>query len=241
MTAAPLIRTLLLATFLFSIATPHLAADESTPPPRGGRVGWARLVSDDPQWRRHTRSDDDLSAFIRTQTSLNLDPVWHTAAPASLEALCTYPLLFSTDLSGIKRLNEQSNLREYFNRGGFMLVDACINTREVNPDPDRFLASNRAAFAALLPGCEIKPLTAGHAIYRCYFTLKETPPHSYMDSVYDPAWARHPLYGVYQGERMVAIISLSGLQCGWDRMTAGNHAEHCMQMVVNIYVYAMTR
>ncbi len=210
-------------------------------PPRGGRVGWARLITDDPQWSRHTRSDGELSVFIRRQTSLNLDPVWHSASPANLEALCNYPLLFSTDLSAVKRPAERANLREYFARGGFMLVDACINTTEVNPDPDRFLANNQAAFADLLPGCRIKPLTADHEIYRCYFKPRDTPPHSYMNGIFDPNWAKHPLYGVYLDDRMVAVISLSGLQCGWDHMTAGDHAQQCMQMVVNIYVYAMTR
>ena len=210
-------------------------------PHRGGRVAWARLVTSDPHWQRHSRSDADLSAFIRTQTSLNLEPTWYSAAPAQLDALCEYPLLFSTDVSAVTKPAEQANLREYFARGGFMLVDACINTKEVNPDPDAFLEANRAAFRVLLPGVEFKPLATDHEIYRCYFKLKETPPHSFMDRIHDPKWARHPLYGVYHGERMVAVISLSGLQCGWDRMTDESHAERCMQMVVNIYVHAMTR
>ncbi len=122
-----------------------------------------------------------------------------------------------------------------------MLVDACINTEEVNPDPDVFFAHNTAVFRDLLPGVRIQPLGPDHEIYRCYFQMEEKPPHTYMKSRYDPAWAKHPLYGVYTDERMVAVISLSGLQCGWDRMAAGDHTEHCMQMVVNIYVCAMTR
>ena len=220
---------------------PSVIVVAATPPIRGGRVAWARIVTDDPQWHRHTRSDADLSAFIRTQTSLNLDPTWFTARPGVLAELCAYPILFSTDLTSITKPAEQANLREYLARGGFLLVDACINTREVNPDPDRFLANNRAAFATLLHGCQIKPLAPDHEIYRCYFQPRDTPPHSYMDSVYDAKWARHPLYGVHHQDRMVAVISLSGLQCGWDRMTAGDHATQCMQMVVNIYAHAMTR
>ncbi len=209
---------------------------------RGGIVGWARLTTSDPHWQRHSRSDGNLSTFIRTQTSLNLDPTWYAVAPDNLAALTRYPLLFSTDVSPVTVTSEVAHLSEYLRRGGFLLVDACINTRDVNPDPDAFLANNTAAFRRLVPGAEVRPLTPGHEIYRCYFTLNETPPHSYMNSVYDPKWARHPLYGVFAGGRMIGLISLSGLQCGWDRMgTAPGHTERCMQMVVNIYAYVMTQ
>ncbi len=40
--------------------------------------------------------------------------------------------------------------------------------------------------------------------------------------------------------RMVGVISLSGLQCGWDRMISpAGLPEACMRMLVNIYTYAM--
>ena len=44
------------------------------------------------------------------------------------------------------------------------------------------------------------------------------------------------------GTRMAGLISLSGLQCGWDHMVAppGNDVA-CMRMLVNIYIYAMTQ
>jgi hypothetical protein len=213
-----------------------------TDPARGGLVGWARLETADRHWRRHSKSDGNLSGFIRTQTSLNLDPTWYAVKPAELTSLVRYPLIFSTDLSFVVRPAEVANLAEYLDRGGFFLVDSCINTHDVNPDPDVFLKANTEAFRRICPRAEIRPLPPEHEIYRCYFALKETPPHSYMNTVYDATWARHPLYGVFTPERMIGVISLSGLQCGWDRMTpTEGHTERCMQMVVNIYVHAMTR
>lgn len=230
---------LLLLPLSVAVALPGRAAPETSP--RGGRVGWARLVSDDPEWQRHTRSDNNLSDYIKTRTSLNLDPVWHTADPALLADLATYPFIFSTGLATLRDDRRRKNIAEYLGRGGFLLVDSCINTG-VTPDPDVFLADNTAFFQAVLPGCSVKPLPPSHEVYRCYFKPRDTPPHSYMESRFDPRWARHPLYGVFDSsERLCAILSLSGLQCGWDRMTAGDHTEQCMQMVVNVYVYAMTR
>ena len=210
--------------------------------PRGGIVGWARLISDDPEWSRHSRSDNALSEYIKTRTSLNLEPVWHTADPARLDDLALYPLIFSTGLATIRDAARQKNLSEYLGRGGFLLVDSCIN-HNVTPDPDVFLNENTAIFRALLPGCTVRPFPPGHEIYACFFNLHDQPPHTFDGAIYDPRWSRHPLYGVFTATgRLTAVISLSGLQCGWDHMIAPQgHAEACMQMVVNIYVYAMTK
>jgi hypothetical protein len=232
-----------LTILLVSTSVLHGEAAPAQPAaPRGGRVGWARLISDDPEWERHSRSDNNLSSYIKTRTSLNLDPAWHTATPTRLDDLTLYPLIFSTGLATIRDTARRQNLAEYIGRGGFLLVDSCIN-RDVTPDPDVFLANNTAFFKAILPGCTVKPLATDHEIYRCFFTLKEVPPHTYHDGIHDPRWSRHPLYGVFSSSgRLSSVISLSGLQCGWDRMIAPEgHTEQCMQMVVNIYVYAMTR
>jgi hypothetical protein len=232
----------LLGLLLFSTASLHGETSPDTAAPRGGRVGWARLISDDPEWERHTRSDNNLSDYIKTRTSLNLDPVWHSANPAALEDLAAYPFIFSTGLATLRDSPRRKNLAEYLGRGGFLLVDSCIN-HNVTPDPDVFLADNTAVFQAVLPGCTVKPLARDHEIYRCFFTLKEIPPHTYHDAIFDPRWFKHPLYGVFNASgRLSSVISLSGLQCGWDGMIApAGHTEQCMQMVVNIYVYAMTR
>ena len=215
---------------------------QSAEPARGGRVGWARLISDDPEWSRHTRSDDNLSDYIKTRTSLNLDPAWHTADPKRLADLSLYPLIFSTGLATLRDAPRRKNLSEYLDRGGFLLVDSCIN-HDVTPSPDAFLADNTAVFQALLPGCTVKAFPADHPVYSCFFTLRDKPPHTFHDAIFDPRWARHPIYGVFTATgRLAAVISLSGLQCGWDRMVAPEgHTEQCMQMVVNIYVYAMTQ
>lgn len=241
--ASPL--RLLLSLLLSAVGTLHAEPFNEAPahaPALGGRVGWARLISDDPEWRRHTRSDNELSRFIKTRTSLNLDAVWHTANPKRPGELALYPLIFSTGLASIRDTPRLDNLKEYLARGGFLMVDACIN-RDITPDPDTFLADNTAVFQRLIAGCAVKPLPPEHAIYACFFDLTERPPHTYHDAIFDPRWAKHPLYGVFTDSgRLTAVISLSGLQCGWDRMVAPEgHTEHCMQMVVNIYVHAMTR
>lgn len=228
-------------TFRFAVALVFsaltaAAADE----PRGGRVGWARLITPNATWQRHAEKDDVLSKFIRTQTSLNIDPTWYSADPAQLDKLCAYPLIFTNNLTDVRDRTQLANVAEYLRRGGFLFVDACINT-SVTPDPDQFLRQHVELFGRLFPSARIRMLPPDHEIYRRYFAMSETPPHSYMESVFDPKWHRHGLYGVFEGERMLALLSLSGLQCGWSGWQRPDNGPECMKMVVNIYVYAMTR
>lgn len=224
---------------LAAAGTSRLAAQIGEPF-RGGRVGWARLQTNDAHWQRHSETDHNLSTFIRTHTSLNIDETWYTARIEKLDELCAYPLIFANTLAAVKTPAEISALSEYIKRGGFLVVDACINAT-INPDGDRFLAVNTKAFQTLIPGCEIRPLPTNHEIYRCFFTMKDTPPHTYHQGIYNARWARLGLHGVFVQNRMVGVISMSGLQCGWSGVPAErNHDVRCMEMMLNIYVYAMT-
>lgn len=229
------------AHLLACAALPSLLDARPGAPHRGGRVGWARLKTPASHWQRHTGSDATLSGFIRESTTLNIDPEWSAADPASLDELCAYPFIFSTGLRPIDDPAALENLAEYLQRGGFLLVDSCIN-RNITPDPDEFLRANSSVFRSLLPGAEVRMLPADHAVYSNYFEPAARPPHTYAENVYEERWARHGLYGVFQRGRLASVISLSGLQCGWDRMVSPpGHPEECMRMVVNLYVYAMTQ
>lgn len=213
---------------------------------RGDRVGWARLKTSNPQWKRHAGADPVLTKFFRDQTSLNIDPVWYEADVNRLDELCRYPFLFSQGVGVVTDRVGCSNLAEYIRRGGFVLVDACHDSR-VTPDFDVFLQQQIGFYSAALPEALVVALPATHDVYRCFFQIPDgRPPHTFMNA-YDPRKARHGLYGVMIGSRLVGIVSLCGWQCGWDHVTehpspspAGTDVT-CMRMVTNIYVYAITQ
>jgi hypothetical protein len=212
-------------------------------PPRvqiGGRVGWARLVTPSEHWRRHANYDGMLSKFIRTETTLNMDPQWQSADPADLDRLCSYPVIFTNKLTDVTAPDDLGHLREYVQRGGFLIVDSCTNP-DVTRDPDEFVTEHTALFRSLVPSARVEMLPVSHAIYQSYFSMRETPPHSFMNRIPDPKWAKHGLYGVFDARRMIALLSLSGLQCGWAQTGPVGHDLESMRMLVNIYVYAMTR
>jgi hypothetical protein len=213
---------------------------------RGDRVGWARLKTASPNWKRHAGADPTLTKFFRDQTTLNIEPVWYAADVEHMDELCKYPFLFSQNVGVVTDPIGQSNIAEYIRRGGFLLVDACHDIR-VTPNFDEFLLQQNAFYAAVLPEAQVVPFPPTHDIYRCHFQIPNgKPPHTFMGNVYDPHKAQFGLYGVVIGSRMVGVISVCGWQCGWDHVTEHASpgtslvlAEACMQMVVNIYIYAM--
>ena len=92
----------------------------------------------------------------------------------------------------------------------------------------------------MLPGCAVRELPDDHEIFRCYFTVSVDdlfPPDLLAQGVPKPP--RIGMQGVFLGDRMVAVICDSGLECGWTPTPA--RVPGCKQMIANIYVYAMTR
>ena len=218
------------------VCTGQTAVDEL----RGERVGWARLRTPSEYWRRHATGDPVLMRFLRENTSLNIDPTWYVADITRLEEMCAYPLVFSQGIAMVSDPAARANLAEYIRRGGFLIIDCCINNA-ITPDADTYFQEETRAVALTLPEARIVALPPTHPIYQCYFRIPGgRPPHTFMMNVYDPAFAKYGLYGIMVGPRLTGIISLSGLQCGWDGMVAPpGHDAACMRMLVNIYVYAM--
>jgi len=207
---------------------------------RGDRVGWSRLKTTSPAWNRHSNGDPKLTRFFRDQTTLNVDPVWYAADVENLEEMTKYPFLFSQGVHVVNDAPGRANAAEYIRRGGFLMVDACCNPT-YTPDFDVFLQQHRGFFAAVLPESCFVLLPRTHEVYRCYFQIPNGhPPHTFMSNVYDAKKAAHGLYGVMIGQRMAAMVSVSGLQCGWESPTPPpGHDAVCMRMMVNIYIYAM--
>ncbi len=210
----------------------------AAPASRGGRVAWARLITPSTQWGIHSDQDPKLALFIRQQTTLNIDPIWYNVPPGDLDRLCSYPFIYAKDLTGGLTRSELSNLAEYIMRGGFLCIDPCMAVSRWSPA--RFLEEHRRVFASMIPGSELRPIPDSDPLFRCYFTV--TAADLFTQQMWEKGRVKRStidLVGVYQGNRLIAVINTSGLECGWpqtpDRMPG------CMKMIVNLYVYAMTR
>jgi hypothetical protein len=206
---------------------------------RGGLVGWARLATPDSAWALHSDQDPKLAEFIRSQTSLNIDPVWYTARPGELGELCTYPFIYVKDLTRLNAPDHLKNVQEYLRRGGFLCIDPCVNG--FSPTKKLALIRRHAdLFKTLFPDCVVRELPDSHEIYRCYFSV--TVHELYTPDMIKRGATKPPnigLRGVFLDNRMIAVISTTGLECGWPETP--QRAPACMKMIVNSYIYAMTR
>jgi len=97
----------------------------------------------------------------------------------------------------------------------------------------------------MLPGATVQELPENHPLFRSYFELKAHPSHTWVFNAMVPKlsmdWLSTRFNGVFVHERMVALISLSALQCGWDGYGVTGCDVESMKTLVNIYVYAMTQ
>ncbi len=205
---------------------------------RGGKVEWARLRNPGQYWNRHAESDPELLDFLRRNTSLNIDPTWQAASAATLAGLCNYPFLFTDRVENLDS-SAGRNLAEYLKRGGFLFIDCCCNTG-INPSLDNYLASQIKFLRGIVLDARIDPLPESNEIYTIFFAMQRHPPRI-MASNTETSRRPFPLHGIYRGTRLTGILSMSGLQCGWAHVDTPAIAQECLEMMTNIYIYAMTR
>ena len=222
---------------LFLCLTPILADATETEMGAGGKVEWARLKTPSPTWNRHAKSDHLLLEYIRNSTTLDIDPAWHAADVDNLSQMCSYPFLFCEGLGYVDEAGRK-NLHEYIQRGGFLFIDSCI-APQVNPVEADFVNAQMTALHDILPDLRTAQIPPDHEVFHNCFDMVDGLPHTRAD---DPVrWPVVGLTAIYSKDRMVGMMSLSGLQCGWAGI--GNnqvHSTNCMKMMINIYFYAIT-
>jgi hypothetical protein len=205
-------------------------------PPAVGRSGWGRLITSSPYWTVHREQDPTLASFVRSETNLKIDPTCYPVDPGDLDRLCHFPLLFTNNLADVRDPRKLLNIREYLYRGGFIYIDGCVNAN-ATPDGQLFLREHLGLFPHLVPGSEVRRLTADHPIFSSYFKLAEAELDSIGPNGSD-RWAGVPpgLFGIFDDDRMVMLFSLDHLQCGWPE--SAHKQWLATRQIANIYVYA---
>ncbi|MEO6569085.1 MAG: DUF4159 domain-containing protein, partial [Opitutaceae bacterium] len=224
---------------LFGAFGPAPERTRQAPPPpaverfRGGQFQWARLQTKGVYWNRHSNGDPALLDYLRRTTVLKIDTTWHSVRAGSVEALNVYPFIYCDNITYLSA-DEGRNLAEYLRRGGFLFIDACHNN-SINKSIPAFRQAQIKFLGDLFPKLRMEQLPRTHEVFSIYFKLTETPP--YWKGL-DP---QYPLYAIYDGDHLIGMMGLTGLQCGWVGDNGAGYAGECAQMVTNIYVYAMTR
>jgi len=161
-----------------------------------------------------------------------------------MEALRKYPFLFMT-ASGSYRLGgkQKTNLREYVNEGGFLLMDDCVHGRL--DDGDFFYQSSFKMLSEVFGAGAVRGIPNDHEIFHNVYNLGDIGlPHI--------IGRYHGARGVFVGDRLAVFLSSTDIHCGWvdshgrwfgngGKMGVGKHGhKEAIQMGINIILYALS-
>ncbi|MFB3891844.1 MAG: DUF4159 domain-containing protein [Phycisphaerae bacterium] len=233
-------------------------ADE---PVKTGKFVFPRLkfsVSDETGdiWNTGLIGDAILRQKLKELTNINASDEAKTVRLGDFDDLCQNPFVFMTSEGHFKLPdNEQKNLREFLERGGFIHADDCVFpsakgknipsdikdnviTRRKPGDPndiDRFFRDYCCMINDLFPDNPMRKVPDDHEIYNVYFEFKNGCPH--MQGV------KHGMWGLFEPGtgRVMTVATPGDLHCGWMSQYFGKDQDlKAIQMGINIIIYFLS-
>jgi hypothetical protein len=207
-----------------------------------------------------SQSDIQLSRKLQQYTNVPVEIDGNEAQYITLDdpEIFSYPFLYITGHQEISLSEtEQSMLREYLERGGFMLADDCLG----------FDYAFRREISKVFPDNSLKPIPLDHSVYRSFFQLKmpgkwdnkEDSPlfdtaikHNYMSThglnsstIWGGDKEVRPWHeGIFINDRLALLYNMNDLGCAWEGHPCYPYGEaqreEAFKMGINIVVYALT-
>jgi hypothetical protein len=173
-----------------------------------------------------------------------------------LEGVTKYPFLFMTGENHYRfREKEKENLKEYINRGGFLLMDDCV----VGSGGDFFYQSSYALLEEVFGKGSVRSIPHEHEVFHNIYDLGDTglpamqrynrvilfgrrrPQQKILPYMHGQ---NHGARGVFIGERLAVFLSSTDIHCGWcdsHGFEFGRQSyRQAIQMGINIIMYAIT-
>jgi hypothetical protein len=183
-------------------------------------------------WNVHPIGDVNLRKQLRDLTNINASADPKVVRLDDFDDMCRHPFVFMTS-EGYFRLNqtEERNLREFLERGGFILADDCVyNARE-----DRFFRTYNKLLDKLFPDNPMRKVPYDHEVFHIYYDFKDGCPH--MQGV------PHGAYGLFERGtgRLMTINCPGDIHCGWcNRYFKAEKNLEAIKMGINIVIYFLS-
>jgi len=190
-----------------------------------GGMGWAHNY---PEGEMH------LNQFIRGVTNINVEHLSYRIVNLSSDEVFEYPFALVSE-PGEMALNEKEfrNLREYVNRGGFVLIDDFDGPWQF----DNFRRQLRYAF----PTQDLHRLTAEHTAFNLFYVIRSLT----IFATYVPG--DEPIfYGLDREDGTLAIVACfnNDLENFWDWIGSSAYplrpATEAFRVGANLAIYSMT-
>jgi len=183
-------------------------------------------------WNVHPVGDVNLRLKLRELTNINASQEPKVVRLDDFEDMVLNPFVFMTS-EGYFKLNEKEerNLREFLERGGFILADDCVYAAR----EDRFFRTYNKLIDKLFPDNPMRKIPYDHEIFHIYYHFKDGCPH--MQGV------PHGAYGLFERGtgRLMTVNCPGDIHCGWvNRFWSDGRNLEAIKMGINIILYFLS-
>jgi len=188
---------------------------------------------------KHWDISPDGDAILRRQlkgmTNVNVSMEPKVVRLSDFDEMCLNPFVFMT-AGGAFLLpdNEEKNLHEFLERGGFILADDCMGTGGGN-DTDAFFKCYNKLITKLYPDNPLRKIPNDHEIFHCYFDFPNGSPE--LQGI------PHGAYGLFEPGtgRIMTWLSSGDIHCGWVcKFWSMDKNMDAIKMGINIIVYFLS-
>jgi hypothetical protein len=189
------------------------------------------------RWNVGPIGDVNLKKKLKDLTNINVSPEPKVVRLEDFDDLCKQPFVFMTS-EGYFRLapKEEKNLREFLERGGFILADDCVLWGR----GDRFFRCYRDIVNRLFPDNPMRHIPLDHEIYHIYYDFPKGSPHMQGIKVHDGKPGAWGLFERGTG-RIMTYLDPGDLHCGWMcRYWGMGKNMQAIKMGINIIIYFLS-
>jgi hypothetical protein len=183
-------------------------------------------------WGVYQHADVHIRRKLRELTNINVSMAPKTVRLDDFDEMCLHPFVFMTS-EGYFRLSEREerNLREFLERGGFVLADDCVWLKK----GDRFFRCYVELVNRLFPDNPMRKIPHDHEIYHVYFDMKNGCPH--LQGV------PHGTHGLFERGtgRLMTVCCPGDIHCGWTMDFFDPEANlEAVRMGINTVIYFLS-
>ena len=182
-------------------------------------------------WDVYPDADTNLRRQIRKLTNINVSEEPVVVSLDDLETLVKYPFVFATDERHFRfSKQEEDNLAEFLQRGGFIYGDDCVFE-----DQSLFFRDFRIMMDRIYKDNPMRRVPDDHELYHCYFDFPKGLPRMQGENL--GAWATFDR----RSGRILTLLTPTDMHCGWTcRFFNPQQNMDALKMGINIVVYYLS-
>jgi len=186
-------------------------------------------------WNCGAIGDVHLKRKLQELTNINVSPDPKVVRLRDFDDMVRNPFVFMTS-EGYFRLaeREEKNLREFLERGGFVLADDCVLWTKY----DRFFRCYRDLVNKLFPDNPMREIPLDHEIFHIYYHFDNGCPH--MQGIRAGKSNAYALFERGTG-RIMTFVTPGDIHCGWMcRYWPQPKNMEAIKMGINVIIYFLS-